>query len=92
MREARNRRREAPIPRSFYLQNGQQPPFAATFVAAAAVTPKTLSSIAINPTSLAFIRVSFHRRAAIALFFDGKPSGRLECQGLDLQVGLKVLS
>lgn len=38
-----------------YLQNGQQPPLPATFVAAAAVVPNTASANAMTPRSLAFI-------------------------------------
>ena len=77
-----------------YLQRGQQPPDAATFVAAAAVVPNNASTIAIKPTSFAFIVVSSQLNRAVhpLLANHGKGSGRPEGQALDLQVGLKVLS
>jgi hypothetical protein len=42
-----------------YLQNGQQPPFAATFVAAAAVVPSSASSAATIPRKFVFIMSPF---------------------------------
>jgi len=76
------------------LQNGQQPPLAATLVAAVAVVPNTASTIAIKPTSFAFI-VCPSRLSRAAHPLGHKPTVRLQAdlkvKGLDLQVGLKVL-
>ena len=55
--ESSQNRAEAPTPRprTVYLQNGQQPPLAAAFVAAAAVGPKSARSAAMVPRNFVFI-------------------------------------
>ncbi len=86
---ARRGRALSPSP-SIYLQKGQQPPLAATFVAAVAVDANSATTTAVSPRSVVFIPLSLSKASLSRQSEQRKGCSRLESQALDLQAGLKV--